>query len=31
MFPIYPRVWADPVYRADAEALLAECAAATWA
>ena len=27
MFPIYPRVWADPVYRADAEALLAECAA----
>lgn len=25
MFPIYPRVWADPVYRADAEALLAEC------
>ena len=26
MFPIYPRVWADPVYRADAEALLAECA-----
>jgi diketogulonate reductase-like aldo/keto reductase len=27
MFPIYPRVWADPAYRADAEALLAECAA----
>ncbi len=27
MFPVYPRVWADPVYRADAEALLAECAA----
>ena len=27
MFPIYPRVWADPVYRTDAEALLAECAA----
>ena len=26
MFPVYPRVWADPVYRADAEALLAECA-----
>lgn len=25
MFPVYPRVWADPVYRADAEALLAEC------
>ena len=27
MFPVYPRVWADPVYRADAEALLEECAA----
>lgn len=26
MFPCYPRVWADPVYRADAEALLATCA-----
>jgi len=26
MFPVYPRVWADPVYRADAEALLEECA-----
>jgi aryl-alcohol dehydrogenase-like predicted oxidoreductase len=26
MFPIYPRVWADPVYRAAAEELLAECA-----
>lgn len=26
MFPIYPRVWADPVYRSDAEALLAYCA-----
>jgi hypothetical protein len=26
MFPVYPRVWTDPVYRADAEALLAECA-----
>jgi aryl-alcohol dehydrogenase-like predicted oxidoreductase len=26
MFPVYPRVWADPVYRADAEALLVECA-----
>lgn len=25
MFPIYPRVWADPVYRADAETLLAYC------
>ena len=25
MFPIYPRVWADDQYRADAEALLAEC------
>jgi predicted aldo/keto reductase-like oxidoreductase len=27
MFPVYPRVWADPIYRDDAEALLAECAA----
>jgi aryl-alcohol dehydrogenase-like predicted oxidoreductase len=27
MFPVYARVWADPQYRADAEALLAECAA----
>ncbi len=26
MFPVYPRVWSDPVYRADAEALLATCA-----
>ncbi len=26
MFPVYPRVWADPAYRADAEALLEECA-----
>lgn len=26
LFPIYPRVWADPQYRKDAEALLAECA-----
>lgn len=25
MFPLYPRVWADPVYRADAEALLSYC------
>lgn len=25
MFPIYPRVWADPVYRTDAEALLTYC------
>ena len=25
LFPIYPRVWADARYRADAEALLAEC------
>ncbi len=24
MFPIYPRLWAEPQYRADAEALLAE-------
>ena len=27
MLPVYPRVWADPVYRADAEVLLEECAA----
>lgn len=27
MFPLYPRVWADPVYRADAQALLDYCAA----
>jgi aryl-alcohol dehydrogenase-like predicted oxidoreductase len=26
MFPIYPRVWNDPDYRRDAEALLAICA-----
>jgi aryl-alcohol dehydrogenase-like predicted oxidoreductase len=26
MFPVYPRVWADPDYRRDAEALLEECA-----
>ena len=26
MFPVYPRVWADPIYRAHAEELLAECA-----
>lgn len=25
MFPVYPRVWADPDYRSDAEALLREC------
>jgi len=25
MFPVYPRLWADPVYREDAEALLDEC------
>jgi aryl-alcohol dehydrogenase-like predicted oxidoreductase len=25
MFPVYPRMWADPAYRADAEALLHEC------
>lgn len=25
MFPVYPRLWADPVYRADAETLLATC------
>jgi aryl-alcohol dehydrogenase-like predicted oxidoreductase len=25
MFPVYPRLWADPAYRADAEALLATC------
>lgn len=27
MFPIYPRVWADPQYRADAEELIAEAEA----
>ncbi len=27
MFPVFPRVWGDDAYRADAEALLAECAA----
>jgi aryl-alcohol dehydrogenase-like predicted oxidoreductase len=26
MFPVYPRLWALPGYRSDAEALLAECA-----
>jgi aryl-alcohol dehydrogenase-like predicted oxidoreductase len=26
MFPVYPRLWADPVYRSDAEELLAVCA-----
>ncbi|MDQ6696690.1 MAG: aldo/keto reductase [Actinomycetota bacterium] len=26
MFPVYPRLWADPVYRSDAEDLLAVCA-----
>jgi len=26
MFPVNPRLWADPEYRRDAEALLAECA-----
>ena len=25
MFPVYPKVWADPVYRADAERLLEVC------
>jgi aryl-alcohol dehydrogenase-like predicted oxidoreductase len=25
MFPVYPGVWADPIYRADAERLLAIC------
>lgn len=25
MFPVYPRLWADPVYRRDAEALLDVC------
>lgn len=25
MFPVYPRLWADPRYRADAEELLATC------
>jgi aryl-alcohol dehydrogenase-like predicted oxidoreductase len=27
MFPVYPRLWADPSYRTDAEELLATCAA----
>jgi aryl-alcohol dehydrogenase-like predicted oxidoreductase len=27
MFPVYPRLWADPAYRADAEELLATCVA----
>jgi aryl-alcohol dehydrogenase-like predicted oxidoreductase len=27
MFPVYPRLWADPDYRRDAEELLATCAA----
>jgi aryl-alcohol dehydrogenase-like predicted oxidoreductase len=27
MFPVYPRLWADTAYRADAEELLATCAA----
>ncbi|MEJ7583067.1 MAG: aldo/keto reductase [Acidimicrobiales bacterium] len=26
MFPVYPRMWADPAYRTEAEALLGECA-----
>jgi len=26
MFPVYPAVWADTGYRADVDALLAECA-----
>lgn len=26
MFPVYPRLWADPAYRVDAEALLEVCA-----
>jgi len=26
MFPVYPGLWADPVYRADAESLLDRCA-----
>ena len=26
MLPIYPRVWADPIYRADTEKLFSECA-----
>ena len=26
MFPVYPRLWGDPAYRADAEALLEVCA-----
>ena len=25
MFPVYPTVWSNPAYRADVEALLAEC------
>ena len=25
MFPVYPKVWANPEYRRDAEALIAEC------
>jgi aryl-alcohol dehydrogenase-like predicted oxidoreductase len=25
MFPVYPRLWADPAYREEAEALLATC------
>lgn len=25
MFPVYPRVWSDPEYREDAEALIREC------
>ena len=30
MFPVNPRLWADPAYRHDAEALLAEAGRATW-
>jgi hypothetical protein len=26
MFPVFPSIWADPAYRADVDALLAECA-----
>lgn len=26
MLPIYPRIWADPIYRADTEKLISECA-----
>ena len=26
MLPIYPRVWADPIYRSDTEKLFSECA-----